>query len=107
MPLLAVWLAAETVNGNAAHPKPQQADAVVGSRRRVCACRHLPFALPQTPPAALKPEAKAGMRQHRLVEVLDESEALLTFLLFGCEVFVCEAFMLHLSDDKFHLVYRV
>ena len=73
----------------------------------VSACQYLPLALLQTPPAAMKPEAKAGMRQHRLVEVLDESEALLAFLLFGCEVFVCEAFVLHLADDIFHLVYRV
>ena len=30
--------------------------AAVGSWRRVCACEHLRLALPETPPAALKPE---------------------------------------------------
>ena len=29
---------------------------VVGSGRRVCACQHLPLALPETPPAAPKPD---------------------------------------------------
>ena len=29
------------------------------------------------------------------------------FELFGCEVFVSEAFVLHVLDNEFHLVYRV
>ena len=45
--------------------------------------------------------------EHRLVEVLDESEALLASWLVGYEVFVCEAFALHVLDDVFHSIYRV
>ena len=33
--------------------------------------------------------------------------SLLVFELFGCEVFVSEAFVLHVLDNEFHLVYRV
>ena len=57
--------------------------------------------------ASLSEQSCSDLRHQRLAGILAETEVLLVFELFGCEVFVSEAFVLHVLDDEFHLVYRV